>query len=110
MMGSPEKEQQLALEQAKADNASQVVAKIPTEGPQHKLKIAKPFYLGKYEVTQAQWQAVMGSNPSKFKDPVNPVEQISWDDIQQFLVKMNVAFEKKGMVFGLPTEAGWEYA
>ncbi len=54
------------------------------------MRITQPFYLGKYEVTQAQWQAVMGSNPSQFKDnPSHPVEQVSWDDIQPFLAKLN---------------------
>jgi len=84
--------------------------RIAWEGPQHKVKISKPFYLGKYEVTQAQWQAVMGNNPSQFKGPLNPVEKVSWDDIQPFLLKLNASFEKQGMVFGLPAEAGWEYA
>ena len=55
------------------------------EEPVHKVRITKPFYLGKYEVTQEQWQAVMGSNPSKFKGPKNPVEQVSWNDCQTFL-------------------------
>ena len=57
--------------------------------PAHKVTITKPFHLGKYEVTQEQWEAVMGSNPSRFKGPKNPVEQVSWDDCQQFLVKLN---------------------
>jgi len=89
--------------------AGQFVMGSP-DAPQHKVKISRPFYLGKYEVTQAQWEAVMGNNPSQFKDPSNPVEKVSWDDIQPFLAKLNVAFEKKRMLFGLPTEAGWEYA
>ena len=49
------------------------------------MRITKPFYLGKYLVTQEQWEAVMGNNPSHFKGPKNPVEQVSWDDCQQFL-------------------------
>ena len=51
------------------------------------MTITKPFYLGKYEVTQEQWEAVMGSNPSLFKGPKNPVEIVSWDDCQPFLAK-----------------------
>jgi formylglycine-generating enzyme required for sulfatase activity/serine/threonine protein kinase len=107
MMGSSDAERQVALAQETEGWAKD---RIPTEGPQHKVKISRPFYLGKYEVTQAQWEAVMGSNPSKFPGPMNPVEQVSWDDVQQFLAKLNAAFEKKGLLFGLPTEAGWEYA
>ena len=53
------------------------------------MRITKPFYLGKYLVTQEQWEAVMGSNPSHFKGPKNPVEKVSWDDCQQFLEKLN---------------------
>ena len=62
--------------------------------PAHKVTITKPFYLGKYEVTQEQWEAVMGSNPSHFKGPKNPVEQVSWDDCQQFLVKLNAKIRR----------------
>jgi formylglycine-generating enzyme required for sulfatase activity len=78
------------------------------EGPQHPVTITKPFYMGKYEVTQAQWQAVMGSNPSDFKDkPNNPVEQVSWNDCQTFIEKLNQMGQG---TFCLPTEAEWEYA
>ena len=59
------------------------------EKPQHRVRITKPFYLGKYLVTQEQWEAVMGNNPSHFKGPKNPVETVSWDDCQQFLGKLN---------------------
>jgi len=54
------------------------------EKPLHKVKIPQPFYLGLTEVTQAQWVAVMGNNPSKFKGRTNPVEQVSYDDVQAF--------------------------
>jgi formylglycine-generating enzyme required for sulfatase activity len=74
------------------------------------VRITKPFYFGKYEVTQAQWEALLGNNPSNFKAPNNPVERVSWHDVQQFLAKMNLAFEKRGMLCRLPTEAEWEYA
>jgi len=80
------------------------------EKPTHKVTITKPFYLGKYEVTQEQWEAVMGSNPSHFKGPKNPVEQVSWADCQQFLVKLNAKTGGRGGKFVLPTEAQWEYA
>src|SRR5207249_3733761 len=62
---------------------------IVMEKPTHRVRISKPFEMGKYEVTQAQWESVMGSNPSKFKGDVRPVEQVSWNDIQQFLQKLN---------------------
>ena len=59
------------------------------EKPQHRVRITKPFYLGKYLVTQEQWEAVMGDNPSQFKGPKNPVEQVNWEDCQQFLKRLN---------------------
>ena len=74
-------------------------------------RIAKPFYLSKCEVTQEQWQAVMGNNPSLHKGPPKrPVERINWDDCQAFLQKLNEKFADTGMQFGLPTEAQWEWA
>ena len=68
--------------------------------------------MGKYEVTQAQWQAVMGENPSEFKGDLNPVEYVSWDDCKKFLEKLNSMPEVKasGLTFRLPTEKEWEYA
>jgi len=84
------------------------------EAPQHEVTLSSGFWLGKYEVTQAQWAAVMGSNPSHFQggaygDTSNrPVEMVSWDDITGvFLPALNTA---SGMTFRLPTEAEWEYA
>lgn len=78
------------------------------EGPVHTVKISKPFYLGKYEVTQEQWVAVMGSNPSKFKGRPFPVEQVSWNDSKRFIQKLNTM--EGGNKYRLPTEAEWEYA
>ncbi|MDR2826266.1 MAG: formylglycine-generating enzyme family protein [Deltaproteobacteria bacterium] len=78
------------------------------ETPQHRVNISKAFYFGKYEVTQQQWTVVMGSNPSKFKGRSNPVEQVSWEDIQVFINRLN---QKEGHKrYRLPTEAEWEYA
>ena len=80
------------------------------EKPQHKVRITRPFYLGKYLVTQEQWEAVMRNNPSHFKGPKNPVEKVSWDDCQQFLDKLNKRQGNPADKFVLPTEAQWEYA
>ncbi|MBN1343018.1 MAG: SUMF1/EgtB/PvdO family nonheme iron enzyme [Phycisphaerae bacterium] len=78
------------------------------EKPQHRVRIAKPFYMGKYEVTQRQWQAVMGQNPSHFTGSDDlPVEEVSWEDCQAFCKK---ASAKVGMTIRLPSEAEWEYA
>jgi len=71
-----------------------------------KVEIAD-FYIGKYEVTQAEWRSVMGSNPSVFYGDNLPVESVSWQDVQEYLVKLNQATGEK---FRLPTEAEWEYA
>lgn len=80
------------------------------EKPQHRVRITKPFYLGKYVVTQEQWQAVMGVNPSYFKGPKRPVDTVTWDDCQEFLAKLGEGFAKGKGRFALPTEAQWEYA
>ncbi len=82
----------------------------PNEKPQHRVRITKPFYLGKYQVTQEQWQGVMGNNPSFFNGPKNPVETVSWKDCQEFLGKLNGKFGAGLGKFQLPTEAQWEYA
>jgi formylglycine-generating enzyme required for sulfatase activity len=76
------------------------------ERPTHSVTVSD-FYIGKYEVTQAQWRAVMGSNPSYFTGDNLPVKQVSWDDIQEFITKLNTM---TGKTFRLPTEAEWEYA
>jgi formylglycine-generating enzyme required for sulfatase activity/serine/threonine protein kinase len=78
------------------------------EGPVHRVKISNAFYMSKYEVTQKQWREVMGNNPSSFKGDNLPVEQVSWDDIQKFIKKLN---EKESTdKYRLPSEAEWEYA
>jgi formylglycine-generating enzyme len=76
------------------------------EKPVHQVCISD-FYIGKYVVTQAQWVAVMGSNPSTFTGDRRPVEQVSWDDAQDFIAKLNA---QTGRRYRLPTEAEWEYA
>jgi formylglycine-generating enzyme required for sulfatase activity len=92
MMGSPDSES----------------GRYSDEGPQHQVTISKAFELQTTEVTQSQWQAVMGSNPSKFKGPDLPVEMVSWDDAQAFITKLNAMGD--GYRYRLPTEAEWEYA
>ena len=91
LMGSPEDEPERAND----------------EGPQHKVKI-RPFLMGKYPVTQAQWKAIMKNNPSRFtEDEDRPVEKVSWFDCWDFCEKLS---QKLGREFRLPTEAEWEYA
>lgn len=92
-MGSPESEQE----------------RHPNESPLHQVTISKDFYLGKYEVTQAQWQAIMGNNPASGYGVGNnfPIYNVSWDDCQTFIQEIN----SLGLgIFRLPTEAEWEYA
>jgi formylglycine-generating enzyme required for sulfatase activity len=78
----------------------------PTEMPQHLVSV-KAFSLGKFEVTQEQWFALMGNLPSRFKGRTLPVDQVSWDDAQAFVKKLS---EKTGQQYRLPSEAEWEYA
>lgn len=91
MMGSPDNE----------------VGRENDEGPQHQVTLTKSFYMGKYEVTQAQWLVMMESNPSDFKGNNRPVENVSWDDCQSFIQKLN---QLEQGTFRLPTEAEWEYS
>ena len=77
------------------------------EKPVHRVTLTNNYYVGKYEITQALWQAVMGNNPSRFKGDDLPVEKVSWDDCQDFISKLNAMTGKR---FRLPSEAEWEYA
>jgi formylglycine-generating enzyme required for sulfatase activity len=91
IMGSPDSEKD-----RKAD-----------EGPQHEVTISKPFYLGVFEVTQEQYEQIIGKNPSNFKGSDNPVESVSWEDATAFCKMLS---DKTGRTVRLPTEAEWEYA
>jgi formylglycine-generating enzyme required for sulfatase activity len=78
------------------------------EGPRHTVYITQGFWLSDTPCTQALWEAVMGENPARFKSPKRPVEQVSWDDVQGFLTRINE--RAPGLELCLPTEAQWEHA
>lgn len=92
LMGSPEDEN----------------GRMYDEGPMHKVSIIKQFCLGIYPVTQQEWKAIMENNPSNFKGDDLPVENVSWDDVQDFVRKLN---KKEGTnKYRLPSETEWEYS
>ncbi len=78
-----------------------------SEQPAHTVTISQGFWLGRYEVTQSQWESLMGDNPSEYRGANRPVEMLSWDACQEFILKLN---QQGAGVFRLPTEAEWEYA
>jgi len=77
------------------------------QGKQHEVTLTKPFYMGKYEVTQEQWESVMGKNPSETKGAKLPVTNVSWSDCQEFIKKLKAKTDGN---YRLLTEAEWEYA
>lgn len=110
-MGSSEDEQEDLSANARQISDWWLLERLSSEGPQHRVKITQPFFVSRYEVTQAQWLAVMGNNPSEFKgDLSHPVEHISWNDGQIFISKLNERAASRGMSFAMPTEAQWEHA
>jgi formylglycine-generating enzyme required for sulfatase activity len=111
MMGSPKEmiDEELQLH----TGAAWYNDRLPGEGLQHRVRITRPYWLGATDVTQEEYQRVMGSNPSKFQgDPKRPVEQVSWDDAVEFCRRLSEfpAEDAAGRRYGLPTEAQWEYA
>jgi formylglycine-generating enzyme required for sulfatase activity len=78
------------------------------EKPRHHVRISKGFEIGKYLITQAMWESVMGNNPSHFRGADRPVDSVSWNDVQEFLQRLNA--RNDGYRYRLPTEAEWEYA
>lgn len=78
------------------------------EKPSHRVRISRSFQLGRFPVTQEMWESIMGSNPSGFKGKTRPVEDVSWNDTQEFINKVNVRWD--GYLYRLPTEAEWEYS
>lgn len=101
LMGSPNPPNRLAR------NAQPTNAPEASERPQHRVSITRPFEIGKYEVTQEQWQAVMESNPSSFKGLKLPVTNVSWNDAMEFIARLQ-SFDDKH-TYRLPTGAEWEY-
>jgi formylglycine-generating enzyme required for sulfatase activity len=96
MMGSPE-----------AETTGKPLGPRPNEWPQHKVIISRPFYLSVYKTTQKQFEQILATNPSKFREENNPVDAVTWDDAAAFCEK---ASAKTGKALHLPTEAQWEYA
>ncbi len=83
------------------------------EKPEHRVRITRPFYLGVFPVTQAEYERIMGTNPSRFRgDPKRPVENVSWHDTVEFCRRLSALPQEKGSghMYRLPTEAEWEYA
>jgi len=82
----------------------------PRPAPLHEVAITEGFYLGRYEVTQEEWERIMGENPGSFGEcgPRCPIETVSWDEVQEFLRRLNEL--GPASLFRLPTEAEWEYA
>lgn len=113
MMGSPDEEHKTTKELFNNIFEHKDAVKFDYSEKLHLVTFTKPFYIGKYEVTQSQYSALMDKNPSEFIGANNPVEMVSYDDAKAFCDKMNLKYLNilpKGYKFDLPTEAQWEYA
>ena len=111
MMGSPKEVIEEELKAHGDDGWFQ--ERVPSEGPQHRVRITSPYWLGATDITQEEYQRVMGSDPNKFQgDAKKPVEQVSWDDAVEFCRKLSKLPAEKAAKrrYSLPTEAQWEYA
>jgi formylglycine-generating enzyme required for sulfatase activity len=105
-MGSSESDVKAALTDIRRYNPNIESGKFESETPQHQVTVSE-FYIGKYLVTQAQYRAVIGTNPSNFEGANLPVENVSWDDATQFCRKLS---QMTGREYRLPSEAEWEYS
>jgi formylglycine-generating enzyme required for sulfatase activity len=110
LMGSSEVDVEVAFADAERTNSGAKREWFNSETPQHRVTIKRAFYIGKFEVTQSQWRAlIVGNDPSRFRDCAScPVEQVSWYDAQEFIKKLNEMSD--GYMYSLPSEAQWEYA
>ncbi len=113
-MGSTGADVAKLLEEAKTHGLSERnIGRVPSEAPKHRVRITKPFYLGLCEVTQAEYERVMGSNPSQYAgDPNRPVEMVDWEAASMFSRILGELPQERTVqaVYRLPTEAEWEYA
>lgn len=109
LMGSTSVEREGVAEYLRATGAAPegIVAYLAKEAPAHKVAVTQPLYIGICEVTQRQFQAVMGRNPSSQKSPNGPVDMVSWDEANEFCRKVSTTTGRK---VRLPSEAEWEYA
>jgi formylglycine-generating enzyme required for sulfatase activity len=122
-MGSPK--ELIEEELKRPDDDNWYKERLPGEGPQHRVRITRPFYLGVYEVTQGEYEKVMGNNPSEFSATGKqkakiagqdtkrfPVENVSWDEVVEFCRRLSETPEEKTArrTYRLPSEAQWEYA
>jgi formylglycine-generating enzyme required for sulfatase activity len=113
-MGSTEQEVPALIQEFTRRGAHRwVLDRIPSEAPRHRVKITRPFYLSVCEVTQAEYDRVMGTNPSQHRESPNlPVERVTWNNAVEFCRRLGELPQEKaaGRVYRLPTEAEWEYA